>query len=160
MGTVCVECSRSASLRCGGCGVPLCSSECDSATAHTCAVAKAQKRVEAANAARSGGNSFFKAGKFAAARDAYKQSAELSPSAAGLSNLSAVHMKIGDYPAAAEAARRCISCDDKFAKGHVRLLTALLAQGDKEQGRIALQGLAGAIPDQEKLIAEWGAKLA
>jgi stress-induced-phosphoprotein 1 len=84
-----------------------------------------------AEAAKTKGNAFFKAGEYAAAISEYQIAVKLDDSVpAYWSNMAACFEKINEYEQMAEAGRSCIKADRTFIKGYFRLATALKAMND------------------------------
>jgi stress-induced-phosphoprotein 1 len=78
-----------------------------------------------AEAFKTQGNQFFKAGQYKQAIEKYEAASKADPSApAYWSNAAACWEKLGDYEKMAEAAQNCIKADRTFVKGYFRLATA------------------------------------
>mmetsp|Transcript_1900 Transcript_1900/g.3454 ORF Transcript_1900/g.3454 Transcript_1900/m.3454 type:complete len:326 (+) Transcript_1900:277-1254(+) len=79
-----------------------------------------------AEAMKTKGNEFFKAGNYAAAIEKYDAASDLDPTVpAYQSNAAACWEKLGDYENMEKASRKCIAADKNFVKGYFRLATAL-----------------------------------
>lgn len=78
-----------------------------------------------AEALKTEGNAFFKAGKYAEAIAKYKEATKLDDSVpAYWSNMAACYEKLKKYEEMAEAGRSCIKADRSFVKGYFRLASA------------------------------------
>lgn len=77
---------------------------------------------------REKGNTLFKEGRYAEARDKYTEALKYDPSNAVIySNRSAAHSKLQNYELALGDALKCIECKPQWAKGFVRKFIALEA---------------------------------
>uniref|UniRef100_A0A7S3ARB3 Uncharacterized protein n=1 Tax=Haptolina ericina TaxID=156174 RepID=A0A7S3ARB3_9EUKA len=82
-------------------------------------------------AARAEGAALFEAGDYTRACVRYERATLLRPAEhTHWSNLAVARLRAGEPAAAAEAARRCIKLNPRFAKGHLRLGEALHATGE------------------------------
>jgi tetratricopeptide (TPR) repeat protein len=78
-----------------------------------------------AEAIKTKGNEFFKAGKFEDAIAKYREATAIDPNVASYwSNMAACYEKLGKYEEMAEASRSCIKADKAFVKGYFRLAVA------------------------------------
>ena len=79
-----------------------------------------------AEALKSEGNNFFKAGKYSEAIAKYDAASEADSTVpAYQSNAAACWEKLGNFEEMEKAARKCIAADKSFVKGYFRLATAL-----------------------------------
>jgi stress-induced-phosphoprotein 1 len=84
-----------------------------------------------AEAFKTKGNTFFKAGQYKEAIEQYQQAVKLDDSVpAYWSNMAACFEKINEYEQMADAGRSCIKADRLFIKGYFRLATALKGMND------------------------------
>lgn len=90
------------------------------------------------------GNDLFKAGEYASAIAKYDQAHDLDPTNPTYeSNAAACWEKLGNYAMMEKAARKSLSADESFIKGHFRLAMALKHQNDFKGCANALEsGLA------------------
>lgn len=103
------------------------------------------------------GNDHFKAGRYAAAVEAYTKAIELNPSQhTTYSNRSAAYVKLGGKDAEALAdAERCVEIEPGWAKGHSRKAAALIALGRFEEAEAACEaGLFVASDDSREHLAQ------
>lgn len=78
-----------------------------------------------AEALKTEGNAFFKAGKYHEAIAKYKDATAVDASVPSYwSNMAACHEKLREYEEMQEAARQCVLADKNFVKGYFRLATA------------------------------------
>jgi tetratricopeptide (TPR) repeat protein len=78
-----------------------------------------------AEAIKTKGNEFFKAGKYAEAIAKYKEATAIDANVASYwSNMAACYEKLNKYEEMAEASRSCIKADKNFVKGYFRLAVA------------------------------------
>lgn len=108
--------------------------------------------VKRADELKAEGNAFLSNDNTAGAIRCYQEAIALQPMNAILhGNLSAAYLQAKDYAKAVSSAQACIAIDATYAKGYIRLSSALVGQGKTTEAREAIEDGLAVLPGNEQL---------